>query len=86
VLQTGLDRDTRTVEVTVADAPSTLGWQRLELRPQDGPTLHGWWRREGSFLLTVAAERPLAEPQLLPGSAELAHARPVHTWMDQPGS
>ncbi len=46
--------------------------------------LPGWWRREGGFLLTVAAERPLPEPVQLPGSADLAAAEPVHSCVDRP--
>lgn len=86
VLQTGLRRDTRSVEVTVdepADAGSD-GWAPLEIRPAEGGRLTGWWRRDGVFIVTVASEHPLPPPVPLPGSADLAAAQPVHSWLAQP--
>jgi 4'-phosphopantetheinyl transferase len=53
VLRTGLRRDTRTVEVSV-QAGGPGAWAPLTIRT-GGPTLHGWWRRDGPYLLTVAA-------------------------------
>ena len=88
VLQTGLRRDTRTVEVTVEDVDrgdrADPGWRRLLIRPAEGTDLTGWWRRDGSFLLTVAAASPLPAPTVLPGSAALALATPVHSWVREP--
>lgn len=91
VLQTGLRRDTRSVEVIVAsprddgDAP-TGGWARLEVRTTEGGLIPGWWRREGVFLVTVAAERPLPPPATMLGSVDLASARPAHSWLSRPVS
>ena len=83
VLQTGLRRDTRSVEVTVGDqAPD--GWGPLTMRPAEGGRLHGWWRRDGDFVLTVAAESSTGPPQPLPGGARLRDASPVHSWVGKP--
>ena len=89
VLRTGLRRDTRTVEVTV-EAPKIGrpegrdGWGRLELSTVGGDLMAGWWRRDGRFLLTVAAAQHLPAPVRLPGSADLVTARPLHTWLERP--
>lgn len=87
VLHTGLRRDTRTVEVTVADSgqePDTAGWGRLSVSTVEGTTLPGWWRRDGAFLLTIAAESPVGPPEPLPGGARLGEASPVHSWVRKP--
>jgi 4'-phosphopantetheinyl transferase len=87
VLQTGLRRDTRSVEVTVAGHDtdvSAAGWARLEIRTAEGGVMLGWWRREGAFLVTVASARPLTPPTTLVGSADLAAARPAHSWVGRP--
>lgn len=86
VLKTGLRRDTRSVEVTLhgqAGAGSG-GWAPLEIRPAEGGVITGWWRRDGVFVVTVAAAVPLPRPAPLPGSADLAAARPVHSWTALP--
>ena len=90
VLQTGLRRDTRSVEVTVASSRgddgggSAVGWARLEVRAAEGGLIPGWWRREGVFLVTVASERPLPPPTAMVGSMDLASARPAHSWVGRP--
>jgi 4'-phosphopantetheinyl transferase len=90
VLQTGLRRDTRSVEVTVMGLEdsdgdvSATGWARLEIRTAEGGAMRGWWRREGVFLVTVASASPLSEPTTLVGSADLAAARPAHSWVGRP--
>jgi 4'-phosphopantetheinyl transferase len=91
VLQTGLRRDTRSVEVAVAPSRGdqggmTSGWYRLEVRTAEGGVIPGWWRRDGVFLVTVASERPLHPPGTLIGSVDLASARPVHSWVSRPVS
>ncbi len=91
VLHTGLRRDTRSVEVrlgssgleTTADGPEP-GWSRLEVRTVEGALLPGWWRRDGSFLTTVASEVPVAAPAALPGSVDLGSAQPTHSWVQRP--
>jgi 4'-phosphopantetheinyl transferase len=84
VLQTGLRRDTRSVEVTVGGRDGAGGWSRLGVRTAEGAILPGWWRRAGTFLVTVASERPLPEPSALAGSADLDTAHPVHSWVARP--
>jgi 4'-phosphopantetheinyl transferase len=91
VLRTGLRADTRTVEVVLED-PSGIkggarradGWQRLSVSSGDS-RFPGWWRRDGVFLLTMVAARGLEDPPTeLPGSADLAHAEPIHSWVTHP--
>ncbi|MGZ4638275.1 MAG: 4'-phosphopantetheinyl transferase family protein, partial [Actinomycetes bacterium] len=87
VLRTGLSRDTRTVEVTVGDAgqaPDTGRWGRLTVSTIEGRTLAGWWRREGTFLFTVAADSSIGSPEELAGCARLSDATPVHSWVGRP--
>jgi 4'-phosphopantetheinyl transferase len=88
VLQTGLRRDTRSVEVAVAEPGEEggrgTGWGRLEIRAVEGLQMTGWWRREGVFLLTVASEQPLPPPTPLVGSVDLTGAQPAHSWLDRP--
>jgi 4'-phosphopantetheinyl transferase len=91
VLRTGLRADTRTVEVTLEDpagitngADRSDGWQRLTVSSGD-TRFPGWWRRDGVFLLTMVAATGLAEPpQVLPGSADLTQAEPIHSWVTHP--
>jgi 4'-phosphopantetheinyl transferase len=88
VLRTGLRADTRTVEVGLED-PSGLStgagqWQRLSVTSEDA-RFPGWWRRDGVFVLTVVAATGLVDPpQVLSGSADLAAAQPIHSWVSQP--
>ena len=91
VLQTGLRRDTRSVEVSLGrpagdppDDAGAAGWAPLEVRTAEGHRMPGWWRRDGVFLVTVASGLPLAPPAPLPGSVDLRTARPVHSWLAQP--
>ena len=82
VLQTGLRRDTRSVEVALVEGAAVDGWLPLEVRPVEGGLFPGWWRRSGSFLLTVAGNRPLDPPVALAGGDPLATAKPTHRWLD----
>ena len=84
VLRTGLRRDTRTVEVIVGEPDPAVHWGSLTMATAEGATLSGWWRREGVFLLTIAAACPLPPPEPLTGCAQLSEARPVHSWVHQP--
>ena len=82
VLQTGLRRDTRTVEVTLQD--ERIGdWRALSIRAVEGAVFPGWWCRHGDFLLTVAADAPLPPPASLVTPEPLRHAVPTHSWMDE---
>ena len=56
VLQTGLRRDTRSVEVDVIEMDGEQRWARLVVRSEEGDMFPGWWHRYGDFLLTVVAD------------------------------
>lgn len=83
VLRTGLRRDTRSVEVSLGE-PGRHGWTAMQVRGTEGSVMPGWWRREGTFLLTVASDRDIPEPEQMPVSANLASAEPVHSWVEHP--
>ncbi len=83
VLGTGLRRDTRSVEVTLARAAAG-GWAELVVRTAEGAVFPGWWRRFGEFVLTVAATDPVSPPVALEEPPALAGARPAHTWLARP--
>ena len=83
VLRTGLRRDTRSVEVSIHKG-QTQGWRAMTVRTVEGTTLSGWWRREGRFLLTVAAAAPLPPPVAVEDPCPLACALPRHSWLDRP--
>jgi 4'-phosphopantetheinyl transferase len=82
VLRTGLRRDTRTVEVRL-DAESGADWAPFTVDVDRGDARHhGWWRRFGDFLLTVAASVPVDPPVALIEPSPLGSAVPSHSWMD----
>jgi 4'-phosphopantetheinyl transferase len=83
VLRIGLRRDTQTLEVTLA-APRGDGWGALTVHAVEGTVFPGWWRREGRFLLTVAAEVAGPPPVALGDPGVLAPAAPRHSWLDRP--
>ncbi len=96
VLRTGLRADTRSVEVSVAPvaaptdpaptdpAPTDPGWGPLTVATRLG-LLPGWWRRDGTFLLTVVyGAGPADPPRRLVGSASLSGAEPIHSWTARP--
>lgn len=83
VLRTGLRRDTRSVEVSVHPAGDG-GWGRLSVRSVEGGVFPGWWRREGVFVLTVAAAAPAPPPVALDDLPVLATAEPSHSWLARP--
>ena len=56
------------------------------MRTAEGGLIPGWWRRDGVFLVTVAAERPLPPPTTMTGSVDLTSARPTHSWVIRPVS
>jgi len=87
VRQEGLRADTRTVEVSPGSVDAggvSSGWAPLSIAGRDDDRMHGWWRRDGSFVLTLAARSPFDPPDRLPGSAELADASPLHSWVRTP--
>lgn len=82
--QVGLRADTRTVEVRVDRHVRADGWAALVVTAATGPTMPGWWRRDGVFLSTIAFADHRPPPQLLPGGADLTAAEPFHSWVGQP--
>jgi 4'-phosphopantetheinyl transferase len=83
VLETGLRRDTRTVEVHLG-APAVAGWSPLAVHPVEGGVLPGWWRRAGAFLLSVVASGPIGIPVAFREPDGLPSAAPTHRWLEQP--
>jgi 4'-phosphopantetheinyl transferase len=70
VLRTGLRRDTRSVEVTVADlTPPQHAWSPLQVRAVEGAVFHGWWRHSGRFILTACAPSAFPPPTALDPAA-----------------
>lgn len=84
VMRVGLRADTRTVEVTIDDRVRPDGWGPMSVRHRDGQVFPGWWRRDGVFLLTIAALTRTDPPAVFPGSADLAAAEPIHSWVGRP--
>jgi 4'-phosphopantetheinyl transferase len=83
VLETGLRRDTRTVEVHLGP-PAVTGWSPLAVHPTEGGVLPGWWRRAGDFLLSVVASGPIEVPVAVREPDGLSSAAPTHRWLEQP--
>ncbi len=93
VLRTGLRADTRTVEVDLGSTAGGPGgswggagaWHPLAVDAGGGRRFPGFWRRDGVFLLTVVAAAGLeTPPDVLPGSADLRDAEPIHSWVANP--
>lgn len=85
VLRTGLRRDTRSVEVTVADMETPeRTWSPLKVRTAEGAVFDGWWRRSGAFLLTACWPGGGPPPKPLEAMSPLDIESPSHHWMDRP--
>jgi 4'-phosphopantetheinyl transferase len=84
VLRTGLRRDTRSVEVALSDATPAQGWRPLETSSEEGGHFPGWWRRYGSFLLSVVTGAECSPPRPLVEPPPLTAAKPSHSWMTNP--
>jgi len=84
VLRVGLRADTRSVEVAIEEARRPDGWGSLAVRVAGGEELPGWWRRDGSFVLTVAFASPHDPPGLMAGGVDLVAVQPVHSWLSDP--
>jgi 4'-phosphopantetheinyl transferase len=84
VLETGLRRDTRSVDVDVVDVAGHDRWAHLVVRAEEGITFPGWWRRYGEFLLTFAADADRGPPVPLEDPPRLAGATPSHSWLAEP--
>jgi len=85
VLRTGLRRDTRSVEVSVANltAPE-LAWSPLQVRAAEGVAFGGWWRRSGPFVLTTCSSGDFGPPAALEAASPLDGAPPSHDWLRRP--
>jgi 4'-phosphopantetheinyl transferase len=81
VLETGLRRDTRSVEVDLTETDGDRRWSRFVVRSREGDEFPGWWRRYGSFILTIAADTNTDAPEGLEEPPRLAGATPSHSWM-----
>lgn len=85
VLRTGLRRDTRSVEVSVADLrPPERTWSPLQVRTAEGEVFPGWWRWSGSFVLTVCWPGGGPPPEGLETESPLDSQPPSHRWLDRP--
>lgn len=83
VLETGLRRATRSVEVRLGDEV-VAGWSALEVYPVEGGVFPGWWRQAGRFLLSVVVSAPIAPPVAFEEPDGLSTAIPTHRWLDAP--
>lgn len=62
-LHEGLRRDTRSVEALIdMDEASGAAWQPLRVHCDQSAGFHGWWKRAGQFVFTVAASKPCSSP------------------------
>lgn len=87
VLRTGLRRDTRSVEVSVADlTPPERSWSPFQVRSAEGVVFRGWWRRSGSFLLTACAYGDFPRPAALEAVSPLDDVTPGHHWLGRPSA
>jgi len=81
VLETGLRRDTRSVEVDVIETNGEQRWARLAVRSEEGVMFPGWWHRYGDFLLTVVADVDSFPPTTMDEPPRLTSAVPSHSWL-----
>lgn len=87
VLETGLRRDTRSVEVTVVDlCPPQRTWSPLRIRTAEGAVFPGWWRQSGPFLITACWPGGGPPPAALDAESPIDTMRPSHRWIDRPVS
>src|SRR5581483_12248525 len=85
VLETGLRRDTRSVEVAVTElSPPERSWSPLRVGTAADETFPGWWRRSGAFLLTVCLPDGGPPPAALEARSPIDTMLPSHRWMDRP--
>jgi 4'-phosphopantetheinyl transferase len=85
VLQTGLRRDTRSVEVQLSDPATGPGsWAGLVVHADEDRGFPGWWCRHGPFLLTVAYDVAAPPPVSLEEPTALSSAEPLHSWVTRP--
>ncbi len=84
-LGTGLRRDTRSVEVAVAElSPPERTWSALLVRSAEGSVFPGWWRRSGAFLVTACWALGGPPPTALEAQSPIDAMLPSHHWVDRP--
>jgi len=87
VLGTGLRRDTRSVEVAVADlSPPQHSWSALTVRTAEGEVFPGWWQRSGAFLVTACWRGGGPQPAGLEARSPIDTMLPSHRWAGRPVS
>jgi 4'-phosphopantetheinyl transferase len=87
VLGTGLRRDTRSVEVAVAELnPQERAWSALRVSTAEGEVFPGWWRRSGAFLVTACWPCGGPPPAALEARSPIDTMLPTHRWVDRPVS
>ena len=87
VLRTGLRRDTRSVEVGLAElSPPEGTWSALRVRTAEGEVFPGWWRQSGKFLVTACWPRGGPPPGALEERPAIDTMLPSHGWTDRPVS
>jgi 4'-phosphopantetheinyl transferase len=85
VLGTGLRRDTRSVEVSIADlSPPEGNWSPLQVRTTEGAEFPGWWRPSGAFLVTACWPGGGPPPVALEPVSPIDTMAPSHRWMASP--
>jgi 4'-phosphopantetheinyl transferase len=85
VLETGLRRDTRSVEVAVTElSPPERTWSPLRVRTAADETFPGWWQRSGTFLLTACLPDGGPPPAALEARSPIDTMLPSHRWIDRP--
>jgi len=85
VLETGLRRDTRSVEVTVPDlSPPERTWSPLQVRTAEGAVFPGWWRQSGAFLVTACWPGGGPPPDALEAESPIDTMQPSHRWTARP--
>jgi 4'-phosphopantetheinyl transferase len=85
VLETGLRRDTRSVEVTLAELdPPRRTWSPLEVRTAEGAVFPGWWRQSGAFLVTACWPGGGPAPAALDAESPIDTMAPSHRWVERP--
>jgi 4'-phosphopantetheinyl transferase len=87
VLGTGLRRDTRSVEVAVAElSPPQRTWSALRVRTAQGEVFPGWWRQSGAFLVTACWPGGGPPPAGLEARSPIDTMVPSHGWIGRPVS
>jgi 4'-phosphopantetheinyl transferase len=62
-IEQGLKSDTRNVEINIESLQSSKQWKRLSaVSVESRQDFYGWWRLDGSYILTVFSAEPTEEP------------------------